>query len=99
MTTCVHVLDPLGGQDNLMLFCNVTEFNYVVDDRHVVFSVGDKKIDLKTNWDFLFQKQIWSMKIIREQWFGDSELCHYGCITSEGLLRDVFEKYVHFLSF
>lgn len=99
MTTCVHVLDPLGGQDNLMLFCNVTEFNYVVEDRHVVFSVGDKKIDLKTNWDFLFQKQIWSVRITEEHWYGESEFCRYECITNSKLLEVIFEKYVHFLSF
>lgn len=89
----LHVLEPLGGEDNLTLMCGVEEFTYVSDSR-VKFNLPGLFVFCGTGWDDFFGKQYWGM-LIREQLSGQV-IHNSSCITDFRLVGRIFETYTDY---
>jgi len=83
----LHVLDPLGGENNLVLMCEARDFTYILADRDVWFKVKDFDVYLITRYYDLFNKQVWDMRI---NW-RNCLLSNTFCITDYRLVGRIFE--------
>ena len=89
----LHVLDPLGGEDNLTLMCGVEKFTYILDNR-VEFSLSDLKVHCTTDWDYLSREQYWGISIRKKL---SGHVIHYSSyITGFRLVGRVFETYTDY---
>lgn len=86
-----ELLEPLGGEESLRLFCGVEEFKYWNNGGKVEFVVDENYVTLSTGWDKVFCKQYWSARITKN----NSVKFEASHITNENLVLRIFEIYTN----
>lgn len=97
MTNHMELLEPLGGEWNLRIMCNVDKFIYN-SERSVTFFIEEMKIVITCNYSLLFDSNFWSIYVYGGPYDPPKKVSTY--ITRPDVLLRTFEIFTGYsLSF